>query len=163
MTRTIILLCLVLAGCASWPTPGVHRQQPKKLIQMESECIQGPFVDLRACIERQLVENYGNWRTDPDTPLVDAYFSWLTAASTRVTEGSMKEGEAKMGAVELRTRLSSMSVDVQPNQSFNYGAFLAGYALLQSSQTTNRPNTTLYTIGGKPIICNDYGQSVICN
>lgn len=160
MTRTTVLLCVVLVtGCASFHDASVAAfgtpPAQRSLAEIEQHCLDGPFYVFGGCVEGSINLAYPDWKSRSDADYIQTYISWVNAATQRVQEGTMTEAEAKTGAIELRTRLSQIVASIQPQQrqAFDYGAFLTGLAILQSSQP--QPSYAV-PAPSAPITCTQY-------
>lgn len=166
MTRTTVLLCVVLAtGCTSMHNASIaafgghhHRQPPMQISTFEERCAPQPFASLGTCMRDGMSRDYPSWRSDAHADLVDVYLAWLDAAGQRVAEGRMEESEARLGAAEMKVRLKQIASERATNASLQQQAavsqMLSGLALMEAAQP--RP------VYSPQIVCtsNAYGGTV---
>jgi len=141
--RVVIGLILVsLAGCLSVPPP-------MSLAQAEGICGDRDFAHFGRCIRAELDENYPTWHSNREGDLTDIYIAWVEAAGARVGDGSMREEDARLGAVTLKSRL--IEISTQRTAAANAAAteqMLAGLAFLNAghplpSNTINCTSTQM--------------------
>ena len=138
MKRTTIgLILLSLTGCAIVPAP-------MSLAQAEYACSTVEFAGQGACIRSELDTNYPAWHSNREGDLADIYIAWLEAAGARVGDGTMREEDARLGAVTLKSRLMEISAQRTAATSAAISEqMLVGLALLNAGAPHPLPSNTI--------------------
>lgn len=107
---------------------------PITIPQAQAICASQPFSLLGSCIRNQLNMVYPAWHSNAEADLADVYISWVEAAGVHVADGSMNEGDARLGAATVWSRMLEIRSQRQAiSQEMAASQMLAGLALLNAS------------------------------
>ncbi len=166
MKKSIIVLMLALAGCATMQEN--RNKFAAIIINCDTNSVNANYGN---CVQSGLDEQVPQWKNDLDAPYINAYIQWLNAAGARVDKGEMSADDARSGAQQLMARLKEQArlsaYERKQSQDAGMAAFFAGLAVMSLAQPAYRytppPSTTTYTYPGmNPISCTNIGNIVSC-